>query len=149
MDYYVDRDALYSLIDEEVSYAADEAYDENGSSLYDAIVLTKKDKRLVSKYIDDALSAIVKRMWDICKYKVTTSNNVVNTYLVFNLPDIPTENETLFRAEIGRVISLYAITEIYKSRRPALLAEYQARTAESLEKANLIARMRESALNTE
>lgn len=149
MDYYVDRDALFSLIDEEVSYAADEAYDENGSSLYDAIVLTKKDKRLVSKYIDDALSAIVKRMWDICKYKVTTSNNVVSTYLVFNLPDIPRENETLFRAEIGRVISLYAITEIYKSRRPALLAEYQARTAESLEKANLIARTRESALNTE
>ena len=68
MYYVIDKSALWDLANEEVSKVADAAYAEDGTSLYDSIVLTEKDRATMERFMDDAISALVRRAFDICKY---------------------------------------------------------------------------------
>ena len=68
MKYIIDEDKLYDLVDAEVSFAADGAYDKNGAPLFDGIVLTSKDGDMVKRLMHDAASRLVGRMSDIAKF---------------------------------------------------------------------------------
>ena len=68
MKYIIDEDKLYDLVNAEVSFAADGAYDKNGSPLFDGIVLTSKDGDMVKRLMHDAASRLVGRMPDIAKF---------------------------------------------------------------------------------
>ena len=68
MDYIINKQNLKNLIEEEVSLAADQAYSDDGVSLYDQVVLTEKDKGTIDRFIDDAVSTLCRRTHDICSF---------------------------------------------------------------------------------
>lgn len=68
MDYIINKTTLYNLIDEEVSLAADQAYSDDGTSLYDQVVLTEKDRGMTEHLIDDAIKVLRRRTYDISAF---------------------------------------------------------------------------------
>lgn len=127
MDYSIDKDALWDLIDEEVSRVADKAYGEDGTSLYDSVVLTSRDKNLVNRFIDDAVSAMALRAFDICKSSIGK--------LEFFVPDFDTSMEDIVKHEIDRYISMYVCASVLRQRSASVENEYTERTQAALDKA--------------
>lgn len=123
--YTINKSTLYGLVDAEVSLAADEAYADDGTSLYDSVVLTTKDKSLVEQRMDDAVEALVRKCADICKHGTGT--------IVFDLPDAPSANSTATTAAISRYIVLSVITSIFQSRRVSLVPQYEEKTKAALD----------------
>lgn len=129
MDYSIDRDALWGLIDEEVSRVADKSYGEDGASLYDSVVLTSRDKNLVNGFIDDAVSAIALRTYDICKQSQDDNK------LEFFVPDFDTSMEGIVEHEIDRFISMYVCSSVLRQRSASVENEYTERMQAALDKA--------------
>lgn len=127
MEYSIDRNALWDLVDEEVSRVADKAYGEDGTSLYDSVVLTSRDKNLVNGFIDDAVSAIALRAFDICKYS--------NDKLEFFVPDFDSSMKDVVKHEMDRFISMYACSSVLRQRSASVEAEYTERMQAALDKA--------------
>ena len=124
MDYSINKTTLYNLIDYEVSLAADGAVAQDGTSLYDDVVLSSKDQDEVYRHIDDAVSSLVARTSDIATY----GTNVISFYV----PDIPSGNSSAISNVISRYIALYVTTEILKARMPGGLVEtYAGLTSEA------------------
>lgn len=135
MTYTIDiNTTLYPLIDEEVSHVADQAYSESGVSLYDSVVLTSKDAGLVDRFIDDAVSQLIKRESDIAALS--------NGTLTFSVPDLDSSQEAAISAEITRYISMYASAGIFQQRRAELVPEYTRRTTEALDNIRAMLRKR-------
>lgn len=141
MDYSVDKTTLYALIDEEVSKVADEAYSDNGVSLYDSVVLTEKDSGMVYRLIDEAVDGLASRLYDVCKFSTDTHGN---SQLVFYLPDFDDTMENAARSEITHFIVYSVCTEIFKSRRAQSVPDYEARAAASIGKAVSLLKSRKS-----
>lgn len=127
MEYTIDGSALWDLIDEEVSRVADKAYGEDGASLYDSVVLTSRDKNLVNGFIDDAVSAIALRAFDICRCS--------DSKLEFFVPDFDASMETVVKREIDRFISMYACSSVLRQRDASVENEYTERMQAALDKA--------------
>lgn len=68
MYYIIDRPALLEGIEEEVSHVADEAYADDGTALYDSVMVTSRDSLTLSRFVDDAVDHLVRREFDVCKY---------------------------------------------------------------------------------
>lgn len=170
MDYIINKTTLYNLVDEEIAQAADQAYSDDGISLYDQVVLTSKDRSLTERFIDDAIKVLCRRLYDICSFvpfsetqavddnneplyyvvndgevtnEVSTTESDYPVYahnvpagtdkLYFYVPDIDTNNINAAIAEISRFIMLYAVTEIFKSRRANLVEQYANRLQTALD----------------
>lgn len=150
MTYTIDNDALYALTDHEVSQAADDAYADGGVPLYDAVVLTEKDRPAVDRLVADAVNALATRCADICRYSNETHADAVsgdpvvgNLQLVFYVPDMPSSSEAAVEAEITRYIVLHAATGIFQTRRAALVPQYAERVQSAMDKAVTLLRTRE------
>lgn len=130
MDYTINKTTLLEKMEAEVSEVADQAYAEDGTSLYDAVMLTAKDSDATSgtnvagSAIDDAVSALVSRLADIASLSGTT--------LSFDVPDMASSQNAAATAEITRYIALAAATEIFRMRRPSAVEEYAARAQAAL-----------------
>lgn len=61
-------DGILAVIDEEISRAADSAYSEDGTPLYDSVVNTERDAETISRLVEDAIRDFASRAYDICKY---------------------------------------------------------------------------------
>lgn len=127
MEYIIDRDALYPLIYEEVSRVANEAYDEEGNSLYDAILITSADKATVERLEDDAIDALVKRTIDICRQDSAS--------LRFDVPDFIEDLEDITKWEITRYIVMNVCAAWFQSRIPSKVEEYALRGQTAMDKA--------------
>lgn len=136
MTYTISKNDLYDRVDYEVSQAADEAYGDGGVSLYDAVVLTSKDRDAVDQYIDDAVTRLKQRL----RGDATLNSDA----LEIDVPDIPDDDEAAADDMIDRYIVLYAITEIFQTRRPALVPQYSTRTQAALEDVISILRTRKA-----
>ena len=147
MYYVIDKPALLESIREEVSHVADEAYGENGTALYDSVMVTLRDKPTLERFIDDAVSAFVRREFDITKY-----NHILNYHydedgnptdqvasvtprLEFFVPDFDTSMEGAVKAELDRYIVMYACSAIFQQRRATVVPEYTSRTQSAMDKA--------------
>lgn len=146
MYYTIDKADLRSRIDQEVSHVADEAYGDNGASLYDSVILTDKDKEEVDRFIDTAISAFVSREFDICKYFYQTDSSTLASeeMLEFYVPDldetmIPTINE-----EISKYVTLFVCSCIFQTRRPSVVPQYTERTQSSMNRAVTLLKSRKS-----
>lgn len=139
MEYLIDKESLYALVDEEVSHVADEAYTEDGTALYDSIVLTEKDKGTVERLMDDAAAQLVVRAHDICRLEPETEGNppqrTGRSILLFYVPDFDMRNEQAAKEEISRYMSLYVCTAIFQKRRTSVVEEYSARALAALNSA--------------
>ena len=114
MYYVIDKPALLESIKEEVSHVADAAYAEDGTSLYDSVMVTMRDKRKLQGFIDDAVSQFVRREFDITKYdpevhyytdelgNETTQVAYVTPRLILHVPDFDSSMEETANAELDR-----------------------------------------------
>jgi hypothetical protein len=132
IDYTINKASLWDGIDEEVSRAADEAYGEDGSSLYDSVVLTERDRDTVNRFIDDAVNLLVRRAFDVTKYATDTVSLLPK--LVFYVPDFDESTAGALAKEIDRYIVLYAATSVFQGRRASLVPEYTPRTQAAMDK---------------
>lgn len=162
MYYTIYNDELYTPISREVSRAADEAYSDSGQSLYDSVVLTSRDYSTVDKCIDDAVSALVSRAFDICKYSPETKEveaegdeeGETETVLTgrmrlhFYVPDMDPSMEDAAKAEISRYIALFVCSKVFATRRPALAQPYLDDAQAALNKAITILKSRKAPQET-
>lgn len=147
--YTIDKTALLESVEEEVSHAADAAYGENGASLYDSVVITEKDRDNVLRFIDDAVSLLVRRAFDICKYSPESYQDEYGEFqlsgrmrLALYVPDF---DETMWDAtetEISRYIVLYAAGALFQGRKADLVPEYTRRAQEAQDKAVILLKSR-------
>ena len=137
MDYTIATSTIKELINEEVSHVADAAYADDGTSLYDSIVLTSKDDNLVGRFIDDGVRQLARATYDICKYG--------SGKLTFNVPDFDaTTQATYVTAAIDRYLAMYATAAILQQRRAGLVPEYTNRVQDAMNGAITLLRKREA-----
>lgn len=139
--YSIDKAKILDLVEDEVSKAADEAYSDDGTPLYDSVVITEKDRRTVRRFIDDGISLLVKRLFDIAKYApvVETDSNgnpaPKGMRIAFYVPDHePSVADTIDR-EITRYLVLFSATSVFSTRRASLVESYTARTQAAMDNA--------------
>lgn len=142
MYYSIDKSIIRNLIDEEVSKVADEAYGENGASLYDSIVLTEKDDDFVDRLVDESVRGLVARTFDICKF--AQNDTAGNARLLFYVPDFDETMESSVTSEINNFLALSVCAGIFQSRRPQAVQEYTERAKAAVEKAVTLLKSRKS-----
>ena len=136
MEYTLTKSTIKALVEEEVSHVADAAYADDGTSLYDSIVLTNKDTTLVERFIDDAMYHFARATQDICSHD--------SSKLVFNVPDIQSSQSTYVAKAIERYISMYVCTGIFQQRRPSVVPEYASRVQDAMDTAITLLRKRQA-----
>jgi len=132
---YTHASDILAEVNREIALAADNAFTENGSPLYDQIVLTSKDNDWVTHLIGDSLARLAARTADICAWNTTTNN------LTFTVPDIPTGLPDLVDDAITRYAALYACMCVLNVRYPALSQDYAQRCQSAMD--NVIALVRQ------
>lgn len=140
MYYVINKTALWDRVYEEVSRVADEAYSEDGTSLYDSVILTERDRDKVDRLLDDAVNAFVRRTYDICKK--ATVDSAPN--LQFYVPDFDTTMASTALQEITNYLALYAATEVFKSRRAGVVPEYAERVQAAMDRAVVLLKSRKA-----
>mgnify|MGYP007069940818 CR=1 FL=1 len=142
MYYVIDKPALLESIREEVSGVADAAYSDDGTALYDAVMVTDRDKPTLERFIDDAVSQFVRREFDITKYSPETYTDenqqtqlTGRMRLLFYIPDFDDTMADAATAELDRYIVMYACAALFQQRRPAVVPEYTTRTQTAMDKA--------------
>lgn len=142
MDYTVNKTELYNLIDEEVSLVADKAYAEDGTPLYDGINLTSGDRQTVARYIDDAVSVLIARTYDICKLIKSAGSEGESTELAFYIPDFDSSLVDAVKSELNRYICLSVCASLFTRRYAAIAPDYAARAQAALGKSVSILKSR-------
>ena len=146
MYYIIDKASLYDLVFEEVSKVADEAYAEDGTSLYDMVILTEKDRSTVERFLDDGVRHLVRVANDITSYAplAVTDNGVttITPRLLFFVPDMDATQEDETALQVTRYITLFACAAIFRQRRPSLVEEYTSRVQGALDSAIALLRKR-------
>ena len=147
--YTVDYTALFGTIDEEVSRVADAAYSEQGVPLYDEIVITRRDFDTVMSMMNNALSAIVNRCKDICRYSPTSVGSAETMRLAFYVPDFDEANNgDAVRDELSRFITNSSVEQYLTQRHPASVPEYDQRAQAALTKAVSLLKTRKAPLES-
>ena len=145
MEYTIDKTLLKALVDEEVSKVADEAYAENGVSLYDSVILTEKDDNAVGRFIDEAVNGFAARTFDISKF--VSTDTLGTTKLLFYVPDFDDTMAASVESEITHYIVFSVCMDLFKSRRAQAVPEYEARALSSINKAVTLLKSRKSPLD--
>lgn len=133
MNYVIDRKKLFPLIDEEVSRIANETYADDGTSLYDNIIILSTDKPKIEQLEGDVINDFIKRTFDICTLLPQTETE--NAELVFNVPGFDVTMEDVVVQEITRYIVLGTCAAWFRSRCTGRVEEYTARAQEAMGKA--------------
>lgn len=133
MLYLINPATLYDLIDEEISRVAAIEYAEDGTPLFDAIVLHSGDRNEIKRLQDDAINTIVKRNYDIIT--IVPRNHDRLQGLQFNVPDLDTSTEEIIREELTRFVTLNACAAWFQSRAKNKVEEYANRGQVALDKA--------------
>lgn len=124
--YYINKKKIVPLIEREVSRVAASAFADDGTSLYDAIVIKSRDAETINEMIDDAATAMLTRLSNIAAY----------TSGLFEF-DIP-EDRTHDIMTIGKVIERFIVMNVCSAwmiqKYIAKAEEYGARSTDALNK---------------
>lgn len=82
-------DDVLAKISDEISRVADKAYDDEGNSLYDGIVVTSSDKETLTAMISDSINSFVRRVSDIVS---GMENSAAEIGISLDVPDFDTSN---------------------------------------------------------
>lgn len=134
MLYLINSANIYSLIDEEISRVAAAEYSEDGTPLYDAVVLHSGDRNEIRRLQDDAINTIVKRNYDVVTIVPRNSDGLNG--LQFNVPDIDNSTEYIIREELTRFVVLNVCAAWFQSRAKAKVEEFANRGQVALDKAS-------------
>ena len=142
MEYSINYNELFDLVDEEVSRIANEAYDQDENALYDGIIITSADHNTVRRLERDAINTLVKRTEDICTpmpgAETKAADGTVKTTLPaleFDVPDFDLFFEDAVSEEITRYITLNTVAAWCQSRCPTKVDEYANRGQVAIDKA--------------
>ena len=155
MYYVIDKAALLESIKEEVSHVADDAFADDGTALYDSVMVTSRDYPTLERFVDDAVNAFVRREFDIAKFSPETYTDEYGEAQLtgrmrihFFIPDFDTTMADAAKAELDRYIVLYACAAIFQQRRAAVVPEYTARTQSAMDKAVSLLKSRKHPVTT-
>lgn len=130
---------IFASVKEEITRVAVAAYDDNGNSLYDAVVCKSRDKATLERMYADAVSALVTRTADICNYeKDETGEDVIS----FDVLDVSPDQLTLAAQEIDRYVVLNVVGAWLQERYTTRSTEYVERGQAALDKAVKILKTR-------
>ncbi|MBR5660601.1 MAG: hypothetical protein IKW99_03530 [Bacteroidales bacterium] len=128
-----------------MSLVADEAYGDNGISLYDSVVLTEKDTPTVERLINDAVAAIASRCFDICKYYYDTdTSSSSGERLYFYVPDLDETMEETIGQDLTDFIVLFTCNQIFLTRRPSVVPVFTEQAQAALNRAVSLLKSRKS-----
>lgn len=124
--YTIDREKILESVKQEVSRVAASAYADDGTSLYDAIIITSRDADTIAGLIDDAETAVVVRMSDIA--------SIQSDQFSFNVPDKRTHDIKTIGAVIDRFIEMNVCSAWMIQKYKLKAEEYGARSTDALNK---------------
>lgn len=101
--FTINRGNVLEGVREEVSRVAASAYDGEGQSLYDAIMVYERDESTLQRLFDDALSHLTDRSRDILNQYTKTSDTV--RVLEYYLPDFSDGLMDMVTADIQRYMT--------------------------------------------
>lgn len=127
MEYEYNIGTLLEGVKEEVSRVAGAAYAEDGTPLYDAVIITSAEYPTIERYLRDAKGALALRTADICFPD--------EDMLLFNVPDFGEQFAEVVAQEIDRYFILGACSSWFQQRLPAKAEEYAARSQAAADKA--------------
>lgn len=124
--YYINKKKIFPLIEKEVSRVAASAFAEDGTPLYDAIVITSRDTDTIYEMIDDAATAMLTRLSDIATYS--------SGLFEFDIP----EERTHDIMTIGKVVDRFIVMNVCSAwmiqKHTAKAEEYGARSTDAITK---------------
>ena len=124
--YYINKNKMLPLIEKEVSRVAASAFAEDGTPLYDAIVIKSRDVDTVKDMIEDAATAMLTRLADIATYS--------SGLFEFDIPEERTHDITT----IGKVVDKFIVMNVCSAwmiqKYPIKAEEYGARSTDALNK---------------
>lgn len=131
---------------------ADKSYTEQGVSQYDYIRLTAQDQAAVRMQIDEAVSKLVARLHDICRYAPLFYESdseqggepvpTVTPRLLFYVPDMDEQSEEPVRSEVTDYINYYVTAIHLGDKRADRAQQYVDLSQAALDKANILLRTR-------
>lgn len=142
MVYLINSANIYDLIDEQISRVAAAEYSEDGTSLYDAIVLHSNDRNEIRRLQDDAINTVVKRNYDVVTIIPRNQDGLPG--LQFNVPDIDSSTEGIIRQELTSFIVLNVCAAWFQSRIKTKVEEFAARGQVALDKASTMLHTRKA-----
>lgn len=126
MEYTVNRQSLYKLIDREISRVAASSVDESGNLMYDGIVLHSHDADTITVLEDEAISALAVRCNDIA--------TLGDSGMTFYVPDFDTAHTSTLVGEITNYIMLSVCAKWFSRKAKDSEEDYRARAEASLER---------------
>ncbi len=116
-------DDVLAKIRDEISHVADKAYDDEGNSLYDGIVVSSSDEATLTAMISDSINSFVRRVSDI----VSGINSADGTGISLDVPDFDTNFGGAVSSEFERHIVLNVCAAWLQERYSERSEEYVAR----------------------
>ena len=142
MLYLINSANIYNLVDEEISRVAATEYSEDGTPLFDAIVLHSGDRNEIRRLQDDAINTIVKRNYDVIT--IVPRNQEGMPGLQFNVPDIDSSTEGIIREELTRFVVLNVCAAWFQARAKTKVEEFANRDQVALDKASTMLHTRKA-----
>lgn len=144
MDYIIDEETLKGSVEFEVSQVADAAYAEDGTPLYDSVVLTEKDDDTVLAFIDDAIRVVISALQDIAYFSTATVESTTTNKIVFNVPDFDASQAGQVTLNIDSFVKAFVCAGLFRQRRPSLVDEYVSRAQIALDNVKSLLRKRQA-----
>lgn len=136
MDYGFNTETLKQSAIKEISRFAAGAYGEDGTSLFDAMKVTSRDEETLAEYIEDGISAICVRLFDVA----TKGDNSIQ----FNVPDYDASLDDEIQKELDRYLKYNACALWLTDKNSAESERYAKRAVASLDKAHLMLKSRKA-----
>lgn len=124
--YYINKNKITPLIEKEVSRVAASAFAEDGTPLYDGIVITSRDTDTIKEMIEDAATAMLTRFSDIATYS--------SGLFEFDIPEERTHDIMAIGKVIERFIVMNVVSAWMIQKHTAKAEEYGARATDALNK---------------
>ena len=124
--YYINKNKITPLIEKEVSRVAASAFAEDGTPLYDTIVITSRDADTIKEMIEDAATAMLTRFSDIATYS--------SGLFEFDIPEERTHDIMTIGKVIERFIVMNVVSAWMIQKHTAKAEEYGARATDALNK---------------
>lgn len=136
MEYVIDKESLKKSAVQEVSRYAASAYGDDGSSLYDAFRVTSRDDSVIERYIEDGISAICVRLFDVA----TRGDDAIE----FEVPDFDSSMENEVSKELERFVVYRTCSLWIADKNEKESEKYEKRAIASLDKAHILLKSRKA-----
>ena len=136
MEYVIDKESLKKSTVQEISRYAASAYGDDGSSLYDAFRVTSRDDSVIERYIEDGISAIFVRLFDVA----TREDSAIE----FDVPDFDSSMEGEVEKELEKFVVYKACALWIADKNEKESEKYDKRAIASLDRAHILLKSRKA-----